>query len=341
VQHVHKTTARFLLLGVALIAAFGLVRGQAADEPILGTYPTGNVTLEFTIYPTPDISTQIIIDHVGAGLRLEGNGIETLVHTAPEEGTRTPRTHVFDMQQDFDLFLDAARGRDIRVTGSSQARLTSVATGIEFDWEARATGEAACVEGDGSPAGCFVYEVDQVLSGNISGPDGRGTCGSLWQEITYIIVLDQDLEAEHAYVFGGFTNTPHGTGELRVSSEQCAASIYGVMPGDNIKLNSTARVSLDGTITEIGSQSLVAVVIIVGVMRDGTEFTGEGVANLRLRDGTAFGDIEGELFLAGSEAPLQFEGSLRLENVEIGKGTFTADGVLRFMPSETDGTGND
>jgi hypothetical protein len=237
---------RTATIAVVLVALVGLAGCDAAPvtpdldsdgfrpeilrAPILGQYPTGNFVP--VTFRAPGFNS-LVIDITSAGLTIEGVDMPGTV-SAGGGGE-----DVLDMHQDMRLTLSRDRGGKVMVEGRTRARLQSLATEATFDWDARVTGEAFCIKQAGRDAGldgCPAIQVTQVASGAISGLTGRGSCGTLQQEISYVIILDQDGDTEVArYVIQGFPDAEtHGTGTLRVNNQRCAEAVYGVMPGDNI-----------------------------------------------------------------------------------------------------------
>ncbi|MEX2598857.1 MAG: hypothetical protein WD533_04285, partial [Dehalococcoidia bacterium] len=175
-------TTRLLLLAVlaaSLIAATMMAMGQASAMPILGQYPTGNIVVEYE-FDADDLATNIVIDNVNVGLRVEGEWPQQrIVH---DDGDGDGEIHLFDVEQDTAMTLSGDRGGRIRVEDETRATLRSAATGAVFLWEPRFSGEVTCVEGGTGRdplEDCEVIQVHQVYSGNISGPAGTGSCGSL------------------------------------------------------------------------------------------------------------------------------------------------------------------
>ncbi|MEX2598528.1 MAG: hypothetical protein WD533_02620, partial [Dehalococcoidia bacterium] len=179
-----------------------------------------------------------------------------------------------------------------------------------------------------------------VYSGNISGPAGTGSCGSLQQEYSFII---HKLE-EAGYVVSPGSAT--SAGELKVSNDRCAAAIYGVMPGDNVTIDLANQ---SGWITAIfdeaealfGGRTQVrdshdryanAEFAFTGMLRDGTRISGTAQGDFTVREDSAQGEVAGEVLVAGTDEPIPFRGDLRLENITpTREGGVSAQGTLRVM----------
>ena len=339
-QTTHRSR-RLMVLGLvtlALVASFALVRGQANAMPILGQYPTGNFQIEFEGLADEGRipAQQIAIDHVGAGLfDISGDGLQGVVRDADDPGT-----DVFQLRQQPALTISEHRPGAIRVDGSWDVRLTSAETGALFTWEPRIDADVRCLEGGPSLDRCEAIEVKQVLAGNISAPDGRGTCGSMEQHISFVIILDQDGMTEPTAGFWEWMidEHVHAIASLDVTNAHCAAAIYGAVPGSEPRLRpgkNTAWVSVSGTSTTEGRETAYELQF-EGQLRDGTSIRGDGAATLTVRRDAASGDIEGEIIIGGAE-PVEFEGTLRLENLRMRGDLLTGHGSLEFLASETEG----
>ena len=337
-------------MAVALLAAFALVRGNATaqpDEAVLGTYPTGNFTYGFMDQTNPLSEvfspSNIIIDHVGAGIiDIDPDDLVSIGRLDASTDPDAAGAEVFTIDHDFTMTIDANRGGRVRGYGDTAATVQSLLTGETFTWEPRVAIDARCVErgsweaDDERLSRCTEFEVEVRKTGAISGLGGRGTCGTLDQVYGFSMHFEFE-EKVYSPVFRAPEGRELGTGTLSLSNDRCVSAVYGVMPGDNVKM---ARVSVAGTSSTDG-RTTVYELQFEGQLRDRTEVRGTMTAALTIRGGVAAGEvIDGEIRVGG-DAPVEIEGgALRLDDVRTRGDTLTGHGTLEYLASETEGVSN-